>query len=217
MIRDDFTPRHRTLGKAAAWSAFVLGIIYAVTTILGLLSLQSPQDPIGDPYFTMMEILIILMMPLMVVSMVAVHAYASSEVKAYSLSALAFMVVVAGITCSIHFVVLTVSRQFEAAGSAWAPQLFSFRWPSVVYTLDILAWDFFFPLSMLCAAPVFKGDGLKKSVRALMIVSAILSFAGLAGVPLANMDVRNIGVIGYGLVAPVVFLLLGVVFGRDER
>ena len=49
-----------------------------------------------------------------------------------------------------------------------------------------------------------------------MIVSGILSLAGLIGVPLANMQIRDIGIIGYALVAPVVFLLLGMVFGRTQ-
>src|SRR4029450_8817089 len=111
-----FTPLHRTLGRVAAWSVFALSVVYAVTTILGLLSLKSPQDPIGDPYFTIMELLIILLAPLLVVTMVAVHAYAPRGVKAYGLIALVFMVIMAGITSSLHFVILTVSRQIEAAG-----------------------------------------------------------------------------------------------------
>ncbi|MGB9939853.1 hypothetical protein [Methanosarcina sp.] len=94
---------------------------------------------------------------------------------------------------------------------------FSFRWPSVVYTLDILAWDFFFALSMLFAAPVFKNGRLEKTVRILMIVSGILSLAGLIGVPLSNMNVRNIGVLGYAGVSMAVFLLLRIVFGRTRQ
>ena len=163
---------------------------YGPTTALGLLSLKSPQDPIGDPYFTVMELLIILMMPPMVVVMAAIHAYASREVKAYSSVALAFMLLCAGITSSVHFVILTVSRQLAAAGFPSLPLLLSFTWPSVAYTLDILAWDVFFSLSMLAAALVFKGGRLETSVRIVMIVSGVLSLAGLLGVPLANMQVR---------------------------
>jgi hypothetical protein len=90
----------------------------------------------------------------------------------------------------------------------------------VAYTLDILAWDLFFALSMLIAAPVFKGDGLETAVRYLMIASGVLS---LIGVPLAIMhvgywlSVRNIGIVGYAVVAPIVFLLLAIVFGRTKR
>jgi hypothetical protein len=155
MSHEGFTAQHRTIGRAAAWAVFPLAVVYAVTTILGLLSLKSPQDPIGDPYFSLMELLIILMAPVMVVSMVAVHAYAPPEVKLYSLTALAFMILLAGLTSSVHFVILTVGHQIEASGLPWVPLFLSWKWPSVVYTLDILAWDFFFALSMLFAAPVF--------------------------------------------------------------
>jgi hypothetical protein len=205
------------LGRFAAFAVFFLLIAYAVTLVLGFFSLNSPQDPIGDPYFSILELLIVVTAPLMVIVMIAVHAYASPETRMYSLTALAFMVIMAGITCSVHFVILTVSRQIEAAGFPWGSLFFSFRWPSVVYTLDILAWDFFFALSMLFAAPVFKIGRLEKTIRLLMIVSGVLSLAGLIGVPLANMNVRNIGVLGYAGVSMVVFLLLGIVFGRTQQ
>lgn len=223
MSQEDFTPLHRNLGRAAAWSIFFLCVIYAVTTILGLLSLKSPQDPIGDPYFTMMELLIILLAPLMVITMIAVHAYAPREAKAYSFTALVFMVVMAVITSSLHFVVLTVSRQIEAAGLASASLFFSFKWPSVVYTLDILAWDWFFALAILFAAPVFKNGRLETAVRYIMVASGVLSLVGLFGVPLAILkveywlNVRNIGIVGYALVSPVAFLMLGIIFGRTKQ
>jgi len=214
MSHEGFTLKHLTIGRAAACVVFLLEVVYCVTTVLGFLSLKSPQDPIDDPFFFIMELLIVLMAPLMVVVMVAVHAYSSE--KAYSFTALVFMILLAGITSSNHFVILTVSRQIEAIGLDCFPWLFSFKWPSVAYTLDILAWDWFFALSMLCAAPVFKVGRLEMAVRNLMIVSGVLSLAGLIGVPLENMQVRNIGIIGYGVVAPIVFLLLGIVFGRIQ-
>lgn len=216
MSHAGFTSQHRAIGRTAAWTVFFLGVVYAITTVLGFLSLKSPQEPFGDPFFSVMELLIIFMAPLMIISMVAVHAYASCEVKVYSFTALIFMILLGGITSSIHFVSLTVSRQIEATGWRWFPFFFSFKWPSVAYTLDILAWDWFFALSMLCAAPVFQEGWLEKTVRNLMIISGVFSLAGLIGVPLANMQARNIGIIGYGVVAPVVFLLLGIVFGRTK-
>lgn len=47
-----------------------------------------------------------------------------------------------------------------------------------------------------------------------MTVSGVLSLAGLLGMPLADMQVRNIGIIGYAVVTLLVFPLLGLVFGR---
>jgi hypothetical protein len=223
MSHEGFTSLHRQLGKASAWVVFALIVVYAVTTILGFLSLQDPLDQIGDPYFTMMELLIFIMAPFMVVIMITVHAYATQDVKAYSFTALVFMIVMAVITSGVHFTVLTVSREIEAAGFTWTSLFFSFNWPSVAYTLDILAWDWFFALSILFAVPVFKGSGLERTLRYFMVVSGVLSLVGLLGVPLAIMKVeywltvRNIGIVGYALVAPVAFLLMGIVFGRSQR
>jgi len=222
MSHEDFSPLHRTMGRVAALSVFILCVIYAIILILGFLSLKSPQDPIGDPYVSILELLIILLSPLMVIAMIAVHAYAPRDVKAYSFTALIFMIIMTGITSSVHFAILTVSRQIEAAGLTQASLFFSFKWPSVVYTLDILAWDWFFTLAMFFSAPVFKDVGLEKIVRYILIVSGFLSFVGLLGVPLAIMNVeswfivRNIGIVGYALVAPIAFLLMGILFGRTQ-
>jgi hypothetical protein len=212
MRHQGFTTQHRLIGRFAAWAVFFLDIVYGITLLLGLFSLKSSQDPIGDPFFSILELLIILLAPLMVISMVAVHAYAIPDVKVYSLTALILMILLAGITSSVHFVILTVSRQIQDAGLPGLSLLVSFKWPSVIYALDILAWDWFFALSMLFAAPVFRRSGLERTVRILMIVSGVLSLAGLIGVPLGNMQVRMIGVLGYVGIASVVFLLLGMIF-----
>jgi len=214
MVHEGFTVQHRAVGRAATWAVFVLGVAYAVITGLGFLSLQSPQDPIGEPYVTLMELLIVLMAPLYIVSMVAVHAYAPPEKKLYSLLALIFMILLAGLTSTIHFVVLAVGPQLAATNLPWTPLFFTWTWPSVAYAVDILAWDWFFALALLCTAPIFKSGRLEKTVRLLLIISGVLSLAGLLGVLLADMQVRNIGIIGYAVVAPVAFLLMGVLFGR---
>lgn len=216
MPHESFTARHRRLGQVAAWAMFALGIIYLATTSLGLLSLHSPQDPIGDPYFSMMELIIVLMAPFMILSMVAIHAYTAPAAKAYSLPALILMSVAAGITASIHFVILTVSRPIAAAGFGGVDLLLSFRWPSVAYALDILAWDFFVALSLLFAASVFRQGSLEAAVRILLLVSGGLSLLGLIGVPLADMQVRLIGVAGYAAVLPFAYLLLAILFGRAQ-
>jgi hypothetical protein len=96
----------------------------------------------------------------MVALMVAVHAWAPSHAKALSLTSVVFMGLLAGVTCSLHFMILTLSRQVAFAGQSWMPLFLSFKWPSVAYVLDIVAWDFFFALSMFFAAPVFGGNRL---------------------------------------------------------
>jgi hypothetical protein len=194
----------------------VLGLAYAVTLTVGFMSLKSPQQPIDDPMFSILEVLIIVMMPMMVALMVAVHAWAPSHAKALSLTAVVFMGLLAGVTCSLHFVILTLSRQVAFASQPWLRLFVSFKWPSVAYALDILAWDFFFALSMFFAAPVFSGSRLATSIRVLMITSGALALAGLSGVVAGDMQLRNIGIVGYLVVFLVVAGLLGVLFYRTR-
>jgi hypothetical protein len=94
------------------------------------------------------------------------------------------------------------------------PLFVSFTWPSVSYALDILAWDVFFALFALFAAPVFSGNRLATSIRVLLITSAALAFAGLSGVIDGDMRLRNIGIVGYVGVFPVATLLLVILFYR---
>jgi hypothetical protein len=209
-----FTASARRLGVVAALGTVLLSVIYAVVLIAGLLSLQSPQQPIGDPLFAILEILIILTTPLMVALMVAVHSWAAAEAKVFSMMALIFMSLLAGLTFTVHFVLLTVSRQSAFAGLSWMPLFLSFTWPSVPYALDILAWDVFFALAVLFAAPVFSGNRLAGSIRALMITSGVLSLAGLCGVFIGDMRLRSIGIVGYAGVFPIAAVLIAILFYR---
>jgi hypothetical protein len=118
------------------------------------------------------------------------------------------------VTCGLHFCILTLSRQPEFAGQPWLPLVFSFEWRSVAYALDIVGWDVFFAISMLLAAPVFSGSRLAAWIRVLMIASGVLSLAGLSGVVVGDMEVRNIGIVGYVGVFVVVAALLTVFFYR---
>jgi hypothetical protein len=209
-----FTATARSLGIFSAAATVILLVAYAVTLVVGLASLESPQQPIGDPMFTILEVLIILMMPAMVALMVAVHAWVPTHAKTLTLTSVVFMGLLAGVTSIVHFCVLTLSRQPEFARQSWVPLVLSFNWPSVVYALDMLAWDIFFPLSMLFAAPVFGGSRLAGWIRVLMIASGVLSLAGLSGVVSGDMQLRNIGIVGYVGVFLVVATLLAVLFYR---
>jgi hypothetical protein len=94
-------------------------------------------------------------------------------------------------------VILTLSRQPEFVGQSWVPLVLSFNWSSVAYALDILAWDISFALSMLFAAPVFRGSRLAAWIRTLMIASGVPALAGLSGVVAGDMQLRNIRIVGY--------------------
>ena len=151
---DAWTAKDRRVAIWSVLGTFFFGVLYAPTLVAAFVSAGNVKDPLTDPFLEILEVQSILMAPPMVVTMVAVHGYAPRDAKMYSLSALGFMILCAGVTTSVHFVELTVARRIDPASMPGYSQLFSWEWPSVLYTLDILAWDWFFGLSMLLAAPV---------------------------------------------------------------
>ena len=97
----------------------------------------------------------------------------------------------------MHFIILTLSGQRGFTKGAVVDSFLAFQWPSVVYALEVLAWDVFFALGMLFAAPAFRGGGLNRAIRITMIISGLLALVGLIGVPSGDMMFRNIGIGGY--------------------
>jgi hypothetical protein len=208
-----FTANARRLGIVSAVGTVVLSVLYAVPLVAGLWSLPSPDVPIGDPWFPMMEVLIILTMPLMVGLMVAVQAWAAVPTKVFGSLAVVFISLLTLVTCSVHFVVLSVTHRGELAGQQ-PPVTLTFRWLSVPYALDVLAWDVFFGLAALVAAPVFGGSRLARAIRVLLVVSGALALAGVSGVLLDDSRFRSIGIVGYAGIFPVAALLIAILFHR---
>lgn len=202
------------MGVVAGTAVAALCLAYAIVLSVGLLTLPSPDHQIQDPWFTLMEVLIIAISPAMVAFTVALHAWVPPGGKSIALLSVVFMGMCAVVTCSVHFAVLFLSREPAFAAAPWARPAFSFTWPSVVYALDILAWDVFFPLAALFAAICVRGTGLAGTVRGLLFASAGLAFFGLLGAPLANMNIRNIGIIGYAVLFPVAAGSSAVIFRR---
>jgi len=210
-----WTETARTIGIWSALGTFVMYLLYIPVLVVGFAVAGNVEDPLEDPYLAILEVLILLMAPLLVLMMVAVYAYASAPMKAFSLAALIHMIFAAATTTAVHFVLLTVDRQIDEGDIPGRAFLFSWEWPSVAYALDILAWDWFLGISMLLAVPVFTGGGrLLTSLRATLIFGGGLSLAGVVGPALGNIDLRWIGQVGYEAVFPAACLLIALVFRR---
>lgn len=214
MSHEGFTAQHRIIGMVAAWVGFAVMQVYSLVSGLGFLSLKTPQDAIGTPYLPLMALLLVLMAPLMVVTMIAVHAYAAPEHKVYSMAALVFMILLAGITSSVNFAVLVVSSQADVAGAPWLSLFLPYKWPAVAYAMDIFAWDWFYALSVLCGAMVFREGRLAQLTRLVMVLSGGLSLIGLIVLPFAAQLALGISIVGWGVAGSVVLLLWAIVFGR---
>jgi hypothetical protein len=207
-----WTTTDRKLGRWACYLTVVLSVAYVPVMGVGFLANGGFADPVGDPYLATMELLILLMSVPLVLLFAAVHSYAPTSRKIVSRSSLAFVTVAVGITTCVHIVLLTVGRQTDQTSLPGYDQLLSWTWPSVVFGLDIAAWDFFFGIALILAALVFSGPGLPALVRRGLLLSGSLCLLGLVGAPLGDMGLRDIGIVGYAVVFPVVLLFLARLF-----
>ncbi len=195
------------LGSCSAFALFLIGLVYLVTLAIGF-AIHGLAAPIVDPVLAIMEVLTLVSAPLLLVTMAAVHAYAPPTRKTSSLIALAFMILVVGMTSAVHFVELTALRQLGTGGIVW---------PSSAYALELLAWDLFLGLSLLFAARVFEGGGLEGRVRRGLAISGALCITGVLGPAVGNMRLQLVGVLGYAGVLPVVCFMLARLFRGDPN
>jgi hypothetical protein len=205
------TRSDRLIGVWSARAIFVIGVAYAVTVVAGFVSLGNLSDPLKDPYLGIAEVLILFMAPIMVTLMVAVHACAPPDARTFSLTALGWMLVATALTMTVHLVELTVVRRIDPSTVPGFRRLFDFEWPSLLYGVDIAAWDVFLGLSLLFAALV-SADRRYAATRRGLLLSGTLCLAGLLGPATNNLAWRGIGIFGYAVVFPITCLALSRAF-----
>jgi hypothetical protein len=200
--------------RMGIWSAATLssfGIVYFIIGIIGASSGGSFWPPRQiDPFLATMETIILLMGPFMVTLMVSVHTFARDQQKIYSLVALCFMTLAAGTTCTMQYIRLSILRSMHSG-----ELLTSLR--DLILYVDLLAWDFFFGLSMLFAAVTFNSGNIEKRVRFTMTFSGSLCLAGFLGPVTGNLNLQSLAIAGYTIVFIIVCLLLVSFFRQADQ
>lgn len=199
---------------AGRWSArFVAGIsvAYAAIMVAGFASLGNLSDPLSDPYLAVAEVLILAMAPVMVVLMAAGHACAPPHLRMFSLIAFGWMLVAACLTMTVHVVQLTMVRHIEPESVPGFARLFDFTWPSMLYAVDVVAWDLMLGLALIFAAAVFIGPHYR-AARGWLLVSGVLCLVGLVGPAIDVMAWRGGGILGYVVAFPIACVALSRAF-----
>jgi hypothetical protein len=192
--------RMRMLGFWSARTLFLIEVVYIAVFAAGFASIGNTSDPLPDPYLAIGEILILVMAPIMVCLMLAIHQCAPKHAKPFTQVALGWMLAAAAFTTVVHFVLLTVARHIDPATFPGYARIFGWQWPSTFYAIDIVAWDVFFGLALLFAVPAFAHRADATLVRRGLILSGSLCLIGLVG-PFANvLALRTIGIVGYTIV-----------------
>ena len=208
------TRQERAIGRWSARGLFVLTVVYSADFVVGFAALGNLHDPLPDPYLAVGEALILVMAPIMVALMLAIHACAPNGAKSFTQVALGWMLAAAALTTTVHLVELSVARHVDPDSFPGYARIFDFQWPSLLYAVDVVAWDVFFGLALLFAVPAFRRRS-DTAVRLGLIASGSLCLLGLIG-PLTNaIGWRAVGIFGYTIVFAATCVPLARAFRSD--
>jgi hypothetical protein len=196
------------IGMWSAWIIVPMWVLYAAVLFAGGVVKGLPREP----YFALAEILTIISALVLVILMSAIHLCTARPFRIFSLLGLGWMFITAGITVTVHFAELTVGRQLDASTRNTFAPIFDFKWPALLWGIELGAWHLGFGLSVLFAAFAFQGNGREKAARIGLITTGLLCLFGLIGPVVGDLTWRLIGVFGYGVVFPIVGVLIARVF-----
>ena len=199
------------------WSGLAivaLYIAYALATIGGFLQLGSSDEPISDPWFAAMEWIILVLCPAILIFLSSLAGIVPPDRRAWVLAAIANAAIALGLSAALHAMLLCIDRTHPLVADGGA---LSFTWPSIAYAIDILAWDWFFAVAMLCCGISLRGEPTMHLAANMFFFGGTLAMVGLAGPLTGSMPIRNIGIAGYAVFFPCSVGVLMWTLHRNER
>ena len=217
---NSWTRNDRRIGLWSAIAIVAIAVAYITSGAIWLLSNIHEATVLNlsptEPNLTIMETLLLLLNPALVALFAAIHAYAPPDKKSYALAAFGFVIVMVTLTAFVHFTQLIVVRRTT---SATVIEVLKFQNTgghlSLTFAMDMLAWDFFFGIAMLFAAPIFRGDKLQNLIRTSLIVCGLLCLIGVAFPFTENALFQLPAIAGYAFGFPIISVLLAKLFARS--
>lgn len=193
---------NRQYVRWTAYALLALGVIYIGLIVWGIVTQEPETGFIREHVRILMEIVTMISAVVLLFFALAIKNMLGAQHSFLPEISVVLMTILVGLTSIVHFVSITVSNQIVDANPLFSP-LLSLTWPSLLLSIDILAWDVFFGVAF-----IFLGLSLRhlkelSIVRLSMILSGILSLLGLIALPLNDMNLRFIGIFGY-TVMPVI-------------
>ena len=186
-----------------------IGIFYLATIALWLFVEATPQEPIGDPFFAVMEGLTMVSALALSGLVTAIWGFAERAHRVQGMLTLSLGALAASLTMAGHIVQLTAIRQLWRAG-----QLPDYRlvWPSATLAVEYFAWDVLVGGTMIFASFALTGGPGSTPARRAMLIGGALCLLGLVGPGSGRMILQNIAVTGYAIFLQIACALTARIF-----
>ena len=157
-----------SIGKIGFWSAICSAFFYITFDIVAILSLKGPLvSQYWTSIWTYTPSLFLALS--FVVLMVSIHYYAPRELKVWSHIGLAFAGIYATLNCFIYIIQILIIAPSMLNNQLANVALFEMGPNKPLYVVNALAYSIM-GLSTLFSAFVFKGNGLVKTVKTVLII-----------------------------------------------
>jgi hypothetical protein len=204
------------MSKNIAYSLITLGIIYVLLITIGIMTQSKETGYIQDDIRILMEISTMISAILLLLFAISIDQLVEESKKLFSTFSVLMMLGLVILTLFCHFISITIGESLIENNEIFG-YLVSLTWPSVIFAVDILAWDILFGLSFIALGISIINSFPKKIIPITMIVAGILSLVGLIALPLNNMNLRYIGVFGYTVMPLITSILYISGLNKENR
>jgi len=153
--------------------------------------------------------------PLYLIILQSLKALNSSK-KLFSEISISFGIVFATLVSLNYFLQLTAVRfAIDKNLIDGLEQWIMFNPNSIILSINMLGFSFFFGLSSLFIAPAVDGKGIQKALSVLFSINGILCLSGGIGFVIENLFLVNLTInIGMGGIVTAITILLAIYFKR---
>jgi hypothetical protein len=199
--------------KVTTYSLIILGIVYVGLVAWGLGTRDTATGEIKDEIRIAMEICTMISAIVLLLFAVLVQQLTDRANRTLGVMGVLLMLAMVILTSLSHFVSISVGSSLMNADNS-LDLIVSLGWPSMLLSIDILAWDVFFGLAFISLGLSLLSNEAYITTSILMLIAGTLSLLGLIALPMNNMNVRFLGVFGYTVMPILACISLLVAFRR---
>ncbi len=194
-------------GIWTASACILLGLAYMAS--LAAIGLSGSGYPPVEPYDVVASIVMLISASAILVLFSVIHAVTDEDRKLFSLTALVFCILFAGMTSINRFTHLAIVRPSLSQGITAGLEWFTpYGAHSIMTGLEVLGWGFFLGLAFMFLAAVFQHGRLERGLSALLVLEAVFCLAAAISPVVAVPWLIYVGAAAWGPGFIIVCVLL---------
>lgn len=199
------------------WSSVYVAILGGIYLLLLIYSISTEGFSLELPPFVQLVagICTFLLVPGFVVQFTAIRFMHEGDDRVLGSLGVSFIILFAATVSINRFVQLTVIQQSLPDVPTDLARFLPYAEGSVMFSLEVLGWGFFYSLAALFVAPLFSSSRFNLTIRWLFILFAVFSFGSV--IALTTNTLIPTGPIAWGPIGMLLAVFLAVYFRNSDK